>query len=181
MKGRQVISILFAALVLFNTLGYYGLFWGLEYRNTRIMVERLDNDAYDASATMTLRIPITMPYTSDTRDFVRVDGVVEYNGQQLRMVKQRIQHDTLHIVVLKDEEANRLTEVKDQIAQSFSDKPANHQTARTLSALIKDYLPQVIDMTPVTAGWQQVLYPNTFVPSAPAEFHPAINHPPEMA
>jgi len=107
---RKPIAIVFLALLLFNVLGYYGLFLGLGIQNDHEMIQNLDADNYDQSETVTIKIPITVPYASDSREFSRVDGTYKHNGEFYRLVKQALLKDTLHIVCVKHPGSKRINQ-----------------------------------------------------------------------
>ena len=71
---RKAFSIVFSVLLLLNVMGYYGVFLGLQYKNDRDLVEKFDREAYTAEETITIKIPLAVPYAMDAEDYVRVNG-----------------------------------------------------------------------------------------------------------
>jgi hypothetical protein len=146
----------FALLVLFllNVLGYYGVFIGLQMANTREMVKKLDADDYQESEAQTFKIPLAVPYYADSRDFERVDGEFEHNGEVFRLVKQRLHKDTLYIVCVKDVQSKKINQVLEDYVKTFTDKPVNgKENARTGQQLIKDFISFHIEVYNTALGW----------------------------
>lgn len=140
--------------MLFNALGFYGLLVGIQYRSTKELVERLDNEQYSEEETVTLRVPMALPYHMDTEVYERVDGEIEHNGEYYRLVKQKLEKDTLYIVCIKDHDSKRIKRALSDYVKTFTDKPSNSkQSSKYLTSLIKDFLPSSIQVSHLTAGW----------------------------
>lgn len=138
--------------MLFNALGFYGLLQGLRYKSTRNLVQRLDNQQYAEEETFTIKVPISIPYQSDSEMFQRVDGEIEHNGEFYRLVKQKFQRDTLFIVCIKDHESSRIKQALADYVKSFTDKPVKH-TGKQFISFIKDFLPTYIKISHGSEGW----------------------------
>jgi hypothetical protein len=179
---RKTFAIVFLTLLLLNILGYYGLFLGLMYQNDRVMTQKLDDDQYDDAETVSIKIPITIPYVTDSHDFQRVDGVFEHEGDFYRLVKQKLQLDTLHIVCVKDQQSKRINQALTDYVQTFTDKPSTEkQHTLTFSDFIKDYLTTSVSLSNLSFGWQLEAAQTTSVITFLPTYNPSIVHPPERA
>lgn len=180
---RNLISLLLASLLFLNVLGYYGVFLGLHYKNDLSMAEKLDAENYKDSETITIKVPVTVPYATDSRDFERIEGEFEYNGEFYRMVKQKLLQDTLFIVCVKDYENKKINQALSSFVKTFSDTPANHQSSNTKTALsfIKDYFAHSFSLRNQSLGWESDVAKesrsNILIPA----FQCTIIHPPERA
>jgi hypothetical protein len=146
------------------------------------MTQKLDDDDYDKSETITVKIPITIPYATDSRDFERVDGTFEYQGEFYRLVKQRLISDTLHIVCVKDHQGKRINQAIESFVKTFTDKPVNdQQNVQTFSDFIKDYLTTSISITSLSFGWQLEVAKVTSLAVFLPTYNSSIIHPPERA
>lgn len=177
---RRIFSIAMIALILLNTLGYYGLLFGLEVHNSRSVTRNLDRDNYDVSKAVMIEIPLTVPYGVDSRDFKRVDGLFEYNGDFYRLVKQRLHKDVLQVVCVKDEKHRAINEAMGEYAGTLSDKTDDSSSSHLKSIdFIKDYISTSISVCETTAGWS--LNVALFQPSEKliSDFLSSIIHPPE--
>lgn len=153
---KKAVSICLVVLLLLNVLGYYGLFMGLKYNNTLSVTSRIDAQDYDESETVTLKIPLSVPYYGDT-DFERVDGEIEHGGQFYRLVKQKLQKDTLHIVCIRDTRAKHIHEALTDYVSTFADQSAERSSTKTIQSFIKDYCPSTFSLLGEASGWSEEL------------------------
>jgi hypothetical protein len=177
---KKLTSIALIVLLLLNVLGYYGVFVGLQYKNDREITKRLDTDIYSGSETVTIEIPVSIPYAVETSEFQRVDGKFEYQGAVYRMVKQRFANGTLFVVCIKDAKATQLNEALRDYVQTFADAPADSKSeTATHLTLIKDYIKTSYSLKPSSEGWTSVVCHQTRPPVFIASFCASIVHPPE--
>ena len=144
------------------------------------MTQKLDSDNYNESETFTIKVPISLPYGSDSPDFERIDGHFEYNGEFYRTVKQRISYDTLTIVCVKDGEGKQIHQALISYVKTFTDKPSDNQAkSKTINTLSKDYFSQVVSIDQVSPGWSIDIIKETSLPDLQSSFYPSIILPPE--
>ncbi len=179
---RKGVTLVMLFVFLLNVLGYYGIFVGLRLRNVQELVQKLDNNSYSASETITFKIPISVPYATEARDFVRVDGEFEHDGEVYRLVEQRLDQDTLYIVCVKDQESKKINQALADYVKTFTDKPSSEkQSSKTIVSLIKDYISINIDVSNTSSGWESItnysLSPQNLIPT----FSASVIHPPERA
>lgn len=179
---RKLFSIVFSLLLLLNVMGYYGVFLGLQYKNDKDMIQRLDAENYSLSETVTIKIPISIPYAADSKSFERVDGQFEHNGEFYRLVKQKLAQDTLYIVCIKDHENKRIDEAIANFVKTFTDKPVDQNSgSKIVVSFIKDYLPQSLTVQHLSLGWETDVVKESSCSILKSSFHPSIVHPPERA
>lgn len=178
---RKLFSILFIALILFNISGYYAVFLGLQYKNERELTEKFDTESYGDSETITIKIPIAIPYASESTEFERVDGEFEHNGEYYRLIKQLFSQDTLYVVCLKDIQSKRINKAMGDYIKTFTGKPGNTPETNTFNdSIIKDYIAQAFSISHLSSGWQRDVTENSFVCTLIPDFYPSIIHPPEQ-
>ena len=136
-------------------MGFYGLLQGLRYKTTLELVQRLDNHQYSKEETIILKVPISVPYVLQEGDYERVDGEFEYEGEFYRLVKQKYENDTLHMVCIKDHTAKRIDQALADYVKTFTDKPVDSKNAgKTTVDFVKDYLPSGASMNAMSSnGW----------------------------
>lgn len=119
------------------------------------LVQRLDNNQYSNDETLTIKVPFSIPYQLDSKGgYERVDGEIEHNGEFFRLVKQKLENDTLFIVCIKDPESKRIKQALTDYVKTFTDKPVNAKhTGKTFITFIKDFLPTGIKITSASEGW----------------------------
>lgn len=153
---KKVVSISLMVLLLLNVMGYYGLFLGLRYKNTVRITHRIEAKDYSASETITIKIPLAIPYYGDT-EFERVDGEIEHQGQFYRLVKQKLEKDTLHIVCIRDAQAKNIHEALSDYVSTFADQSADRSSTRSIQSFIKDYFSPGFSLDVLASGWSTVV------------------------
>jgi len=128
---------------LFNVGGYYIVFWGLSLQNDQELTNRLDANLYVPEETIEIKIPVSLPYPIQSHDFQRVDGRFEYGGEFFKLVKHKLQNDTLYVVCIRDHQARELVNTLTDYVQLTQDLPGTSQKALNfLSKLTKDFYSQ---------------------------------------
>ena len=144
---------------------------GLRYKTTQDLVQRLDNHQYSEEETIVLTVPLSIPYQLDSKDYERVDGEFEHEGEFYRLVKQKYQNDTLFMVCIKDHTSKRIEQALTDYVKTFTDKPIDaKQNGKTTVSFIKDYLPTKISIHSISTGWNYDL-------SVTAEKYDLLNRP----
>ncbi|MGC1240132.1 MAG: hypothetical protein WA874_01025 [Chryseosolibacter sp.] len=149
---KKVVSICLVALLLLNVMGYYGVFLGLRYRNTQEFIQRLDAEAYNNSETLTLKIPLSIPYYGET-EFVRVDGEIEHAGEFFRLVKQKYEKDTLHIVCIRDTRRQNIQNALKDYVETFATHSTDPTQVKSVPSFIKDYVSATFKLDASASGW----------------------------
>jgi hypothetical protein len=115
---------------MFNLVGYRLLVTYMQDRMDRNMVASLDDNRYDESQLITVKVPIShLAYYNADSQFERVDGNIELGGVQYRYVKRRIYNDSLEFLCLPDREATALQAIKsnfDRLVNGFQGAPGKH-------------------------------------------------------
>lgn len=137
---KRVLAIFLVLLHLLNVVGFYGVFSQLEVINNKRVKSRLDEDVYAGSDAITLRIPLSLPYSTSQQNYERVDGKFNHQGEVYRLVKQKLYNDTLYIVCVKDRKGTVIKEAIEELALSLTDKPADARSSSKTSGLfVKDF------------------------------------------
>lgn len=146
---RQLTAIGLLALLLFNMLGHYPVYMGMQWNARQDMEQRLDNQDVEGQELFEVKIPINLPYWQNMTAYERVDGRFEHNGEFYTLFKQKVQNDTLHLVCVKDHGQKELFQKLTEVVQlTFGDSSGTHQkAAKFLENLIKDYLPLQTQLT----------------------------------
>jgi hypothetical protein len=151
---KKPLTLILLVLFLLNVLGYYGVFVGLQVKSGQTMRDRFDAENYSAEQEVTIKVPITIPYASDSRGYERVDGEFEHKGHVYRLVKQKLQSDTLFIVCIKDNQAAKINQALADYVKTFTDKPVNSKRGSTFSfQFSKDFLSNIIEIKSSASGW----------------------------
>jgi hypothetical protein len=179
---KKLSSILLTILLLLNVVGYYVVFVGMQYKNDVRMTARLDRDQYDENQTVTIRIPLSVPYMTDNDDFIRVDGDFQHEGEFYRLVKQKYANDTLTVICVKDTENKRISEALTNYVKTFTDKASDQQNQGKVSVtFIKDYISQNFELKTESYGWFSDIVVYDFSRNLVPSYFASIVHPPERA
>jgi hypothetical protein len=93
----------------------------------------LDDNRYDESQLITVKVPITsLPYYNNSRSFERTDGQIEIAGVEYNYVKRRIYKDSLELLCIPNKAAMQLRSAKDDFFKLVNDLQCN-QSKKTNS------------------------------------------------
>jgi hypothetical protein len=123
----------------FNLAGYYALFEILSYQANRELQQHLDANDYADNETVMIKIPITLPYQPSQTEFERIAGGFEYRGEFYKLVKQRLESDTLSVVCIKDNKEKALVVAMSDFAKLSNDLPATSTTLKIIGSFLKEY------------------------------------------
>ena len=158
---KKVLSIVLVILILFNTMGFYGLFLGLRYKAKRDIVQRLDNEQYGHHETITIKVPLSIPYNNSDDEYERVNGEIEHEGEFYRLVKQKLAQDTLYIVCIKDPTSKNIKAALAEYVKTFTDKPVQSKSqGKTTISFIKDFLLSSFSFANGSEGWHRSVADN---------------------
>lgn len=110
---------------------------------------RLDNNAYDESQLVELKIPIHLPYQTTWSSYQRHDGEIEVNGILYKYVKRKVANDTLFLMCIANTKKMQLETAKDDffkitidLVQKNSSKKSNNSksTFKNLQSEYDQYL-----------------------------------------
>jgi len=179
---KRIITICLLFVFLLNALGFYGILVGLRWQNSREVNERLEADNYSEAEARTFKIPLTIPYGADSRDYERVEGEFAYEGETFRLVKQRMYRDTLYLVCVKDIKAKEINQALSDYVKTFTDKPVSPKQSLKISFdFSKDFLSSLVSVNQNSKGWERSAdlssKPRVFIES----FTSSLVHPPERA
>jgi hypothetical protein len=113
------------AIYLFNLVGYTLLFEYFMQRSDRQLIQLLDNNDYNDSELIEVKIVLHTPYLTSWSDYERVDGEAEVNGVYYNYVKRKIHNDTLYLLCLPNKNKTLLNAARIEYANKVQDVPAN--------------------------------------------------------
>ena len=138
-------------------MGFYGLLVGLSFKAKHDISKRLENDQYREEETITLKVPLSIPYYPGSGEYVRDVGEIQHEGEFYRLVKQKLDHDTLYIVCIRDHKSKHIKQALADYVKTFTDKPVSKSKSKAQLTFIKDYLPSLFSLSDGTDGWNRTL------------------------
>jgi len=139
---KKVAAILLMGILLFSWYGYRLVSSYLEDKANRQLEARLDQDRYDESELISIKVPSThLSYYNSSTQFERVDGQIEVGGVQYKYVKRRLFNDSLELLCIPNHAAMSLQTARNQFFQLVNDiqqhngqsKKADHSTSKSFS------------------------------------------------
>ncbi|MBI1766908.1 MAG: hypothetical protein HYR67_00875 [Bacteroidetes bacterium] len=134
------------------------MFWLLRYQASRELQQRLDAFDYAESQTVTIKIPLTLPYQLNSDGFERVSGEFEYHGEFYKLVKQKLENDTLKIVCIKDHKEKQLVSTMIDFTKLSNDLPATSTMLKLFGNFIKEYNSVYRSEIRCTDGWNADIF-----------------------
>lgn len=178
---RRVLALVSLFLFLLNVMGYYGVFIGLQFKNTQELQARFDEDDYSRDQEITIKMPMTIPYATDSREYTRVNGEFEYQGEVYHLVKQKLQKDTLYIVCVKDNTSKDIKQALTDYVKSFTDKPVNEKSqSKSVQQFMKDYLVTSTSLESISDGWHHELTSSSYANAWQSLSIPLTSPPPQL-
>jgi hypothetical protein len=178
---KRLFATVFLLIFLLNVLGYYGVLLGLRAHTGDEFSARLTSDMYDLGATITLRIPISIPYAIESSEYVPASGKFEHNGEFYHIVKQRFHPDALYVVCIKDQGSSDLTQALAKFVEGFTDAPEDGSSNVAPQGLIKDFVQHQTTIANLNSGWELVITPSSSLSTLVDSFFASVIHPPERA
>jgi len=129
---------------LFNVIGYYGIYMVMLHQANVAMGEKIVHNQFNENQTVTIKVPLTLPYPSADESYERAEGDFEYQGEFYKLVKQKHAKDTLYLVCVKSVEEKQAFKIFSDLVKISTDQTpsdTHNQNSKTIASLIKDYNP----------------------------------------
>ena len=185
---KKIAAILLMGILFFNWYGYKLLSFYLEDKADRQLEARLDEDRYDESQLISIKVPSShLSYYNSNAQFERVDGQIEVGGVQYKYVKRRLFNDSLELLCIPNNAAMKLQTARNQFFELVNDiQQHNTQSKKSDShSIAKNFSPTDYDAVPRLTIDQ--LYTVVDLPAnrdqAPAistSYHFTVEQPPDV-
>jgi hypothetical protein len=127
---KKTAAILLLGILLFNWVGYRFLTSYLEDKTNQQFNAQLDNNNYDESDLISIKVVNHLPYTN-SKEFERVNGQIEIAGIQYNYVKMRVAADSLELLCIPNHEVTKMQASKDEFFKLVNDLQRNSQDKKT--------------------------------------------------
>ena len=118
---KKLAAILLIALFIFNLFGYRILFYFAQQQSDINIEKALDKNQYKEEDLITVKIPMSVPYQVERKDFERYNGEVNLNGKIYKYVKRKVCDGNLVLLCLPDQNKMRLETVKNDLIKNSND------------------------------------------------------------
>lgn len=141
---KKLAAILLLILLLFNFIGYRFLFYALTQKADNSIVAKIDKADYNDADLVTLTVPLSMPYLTDSKDFERKDGEITLNGKVYHYVKQKVSQGNLILMCLPDDQKTQLQTAKNDFFKTQTDlqntsSKKSGESSQVIKLVISDY------------------------------------------
>lgn len=145
------------------------------------LLERLDANQYSREEVVVLTIPLSLPYPIQNNGYERVNGDFEYQGEYYKLVKQKLENDTLFLVCIKDVEAKKIEVAMTDYSKLANNVPAgSKQALNFLGKLYKDFnTSEFVKLYKSRALYRTVFYAKTDL-NLPVNVYPVDSPPPRQ-
>jgi hypothetical protein len=123
---RKIASILLILILFFNLGGYRVIIPLLQQQSDRKLEALLDNNDYDESQLIEVRVSLNMPYQQRFTKFERHYGQIEIDGKLYTYVKSRIEGDVAIFKCIANESGQQLKSIKDDLTKANSGADMDH-------------------------------------------------------
>ena len=130
---KKLATISLLILLLFNFVGYRLLFYALQQQADKQLQTRLDNEAYNDEDLITIKVPLSLPYLTNWKDFERTDGEITLDGKIYHYVKQKVYEGEMILMCLPDEQKMHLENAKDDFFKLANELLSNSSTSKKSS------------------------------------------------
>jgi hypothetical protein len=134
---KKIAAILLLLIFLFNLFGYQFVISFLQYKADAKLEFRIDNNEYDESSLIEMRIPLNMPYQERYTDFERHYGEINIKGKAYTYVKRKIEGDVLILKCIPNESKQQLKETSNDLAKANTGQDKENNTGKKNNSLLK--------------------------------------------
>jgi len=82
---------------------------------------KLDNKEYDASLLIEIRVPVSLPYQTDWKEFERVDGEIEFNGMHYKYVERKLEAGEMIYKCIPDKDKAQMLNARENFFKLVND------------------------------------------------------------
>lgn len=146
---RRLVAIALLTLLFFNWYGYRLLSDFLQNRSDSQLEAKLDQNDYDASQLLEIRVPLNLPYHNDWQGYERYNGEIEVNGVHYKYVKRKVEKGEMVLLCLPNNEKQSLLSARDQffklvndLQQNTSGKKSDQGSPNVIKSFNFEYRPE---------------------------------------
>ena len=128
---KKTASILLLGIFLFNWFGYRLLTSFIEQQANHSLQAALDNNNYSESELVSIKVPINLPYYTNSKHYEPVEGEIEINGTHYNYVKFRLYNDSIEYVCIPNKAKMRLSNARNEFFKLVNDLQQPSQNKKT--------------------------------------------------
>ena len=122
---KKITAIFFLIVFAFNWCGYRLMYDYMQKQANKQLEVSLDENNYDESQLIELKIPISLPYQTSWASYQRYDGEIEISGIKYKYVKRKQANDTLYLKCIPNAKEMMLQTAKNDFFKLSNDLTQN--------------------------------------------------------
>jgi hypothetical protein len=134
---KKIATILLILLLLINWYGYRLVISAMQDHADQKLESLIDNNDYDESQLIEIRVTMNMPYQERFTDFERHYGEVKIDGKIYSYVKRKIEGDILILKCIPNQSKQQLIKTADDLAKSNSGQDQDNPGKKPANSLAK--------------------------------------------
>ncbi len=127
---KRLTAIFLIIIFLFNTGGYRIWFYFEDKQSDKNLEASLDKDQYNETELITIRVPLSLPYQNDTKDFERITGEINFNGKIYKYVKRKIENGEFVLLCMPDKNKMQIEKQKEDFFKNTNDLNQNNTSKK---------------------------------------------------
>ncbi len=122
---KKLTAIFLIIIFLFNLGGYRVWFYFEQQQSDNRIEASLDKEEYNEAELITIKVPLSLPYQSDSKDFERITGEVNFSGKIYKYVKRKIENGEFVLLCLPDKNKMQIEKQQDDFFKNTNDIAQN--------------------------------------------------------
>ena len=110
----------------FNMFGYRFVVDYMQHKADVQLVAQIDNNNYDESQLIELKLPVHLPYQNSWSSYERYDGEIEIDGKLYKYVERKLSDDTLYLKCLPNTQKTNLETARNDFFKNTNDLSQNN-------------------------------------------------------
>lgn len=131
---KKIAALFFLVLFAFNWFGYRLMYDFMQKQANKQLEVALDENHYDESQLIELKVPVNLPYQTSWTSYQRYDGEIEMNGVKYKYVKRKLSNDTLYLKCIPNKKEMALQNAKNDFFKISNDLTQNKNPKKTDNA-----------------------------------------------
>lgn len=130
---KKLTALFFIVLFLFNLFGYRLVVRCMQMKVSNQLEISIDNNLYQNSQLVQLKVPLHLPYQTNWSAFQRVNGELEIDGIMYKYVKRKIANDTLYLICILNSKKMHLESAINNFFKISNDLAQNNTTKKSIN------------------------------------------------
>ena len=127
---KKVASILLLGILLFNAGGYHLFTNYMESRADNRLEASLDENDYNESELIHIKVAANLPYYVNSPEFERVTGEMNLNGVNYKYVKRRMYNDSVELLCIPNMAKTGLENARNDFYRLANDLVSNNSSSK---------------------------------------------------